>query len=377
MLAGCGAGEAGESDESTPHGYVEGAEETAEPQWRLVVADAESGALRMLDPATEEITEAGEVPGVREAVTDGRFVYLGTGAEATVFDSGAWTVDHGDHVHYYRTEPDMLGTTGAGDGLRAAGDQAVTALTTDDGSHVLDRNALEEDGEVSEAATVDGAAALSLNERLLVAGTGESGAFQVLARDGEPAESEVTEDCPDPEAQASTRRGAVFGCSDGAVVVTEEDGGDLAAERIPYPDGADPVRSFHHRPTTPVLAGETGDGAVRVLDIAAEAWTPIDTEEPVLAASAAGEDLPVLVLGADGALRSYDPESGEELAGTDLLEAPSGGASEPRIRIDTSRAYVNDPAGRVVHEIDYNDDLRVARTFEFDITPDLMVETGW
>lgn len=186
MLAGCGAGEAGESDESTPHGYVEGAEETAEPQWRLVVADAESGALRMLDPATEEITEAGEVPGVREAVTDGRFVYLGTGAEATVFDSGAWTVDHGDHVHYYRTEPDMLGTTGAGDGLRAAGDQAVTALTTDDGSHVLDRNALEEDGEVSEAATVDGAAALSLNERLLVAGTGESGAFQVLARTVSP-----------------------------------------------------------------------------------------------------------------------------------------------------------------------------------------------
>ncbi|SCG06430.1 hypothetical protein GA0115255_121493, partial [Streptomyces sp. Ncost-T6T-2b] len=29
-----------------------------------------------------------------------------------------------------------------------------------------------------------------------------------------------------------------------------------------------------------------------------------------------------------------------------------------------------------VYEIDYNDDLRVARTFDVDVRPSLMVETG-
>ncbi|RNL82634.1 hypothetical protein [Halostreptopolyspora alba] len=378
LLAGCGAGaeRTADNEEATPHGYVEGAEETAEPQWRLVMAETDSGALRMLDPVTEEVSEVGEVPGVREATTDGRFVYLGTGTTATVFDSGTWTVDHGDHAHYYRAESDLVGQTDAGGGLRVAKDSAITALISDGGASVLDRGALEDDGEITEVASVDGAAALALGERLLVAGAEGAEAVRVLDREGGQAKAGIDQDCPDPEGQASTGRGAVFGCSDGALVVTE-DGGEFSAERVPYPDDTEPVRSLDHRPTTPVLAGENSDGEVWVLDIAEEAWTRIDTDGPALAVSAAGERMPVLVLGEDGALSSHDPESGEEIARTELIEPPDGDAPKPRVWIDTSRAYVNDPVGRVVHEIDYNDDLRVARTFELDFRPDLMVETGW
>lgn len=379
VLTGCGAGAGQTADdrEATPHGYVEGAEETAEPQWRLVMADTGNGALHMLDPAAEEVTEVGEVPGVREATTDGRFVYLGTGTTATVLDSGTWTVDHGDHVHYYRTEPGTVGQTDAGNGLRAAGDSAVTALTSDDGTSVLDRDALADDGEITETASVDGTATVPLEERLLVAGAGGSASVQVRTRDGEPAEDEVGQDCPDPRGQASTRRGAVLGCSDGALVVTEEDEEGLATTRVPYPDGTGPVRSLDHRPTAPVLAGENSEGEVWALDIAEESWTRLDTDDPILAVSAAGEDMPVLVLAEDGSLRSHDPETGEETARTELLENPGGDFPSPRIRTDTSRAYVNDPADRTVHEIDYNDDLRVARTFDLGFRPDLMVETGW
>jgi hypothetical protein len=95
----------------------------------------------------------------------------------------------------------------------------------------------------------------------------------------------------------------------------------------------------------------------------------------------------VLTLGADGTLRSWDAGTGEETAATALLAEPPPGdggdgrdGAEPRpgpvIELDASRAYVNDPAAGVVHEIDYHDALRVARTFTLDITPDLMVETG-
>jgi hypothetical protein len=44
--------------------------------------------------------------------------------------------------------------------------------------------------------------------------------------------------------------------------------------------------------------------------------------------------------------------------------------------VDTVRAYVNDPAGKAVHEIDYNDDLRLARSFKLPFAPAHMVETG-
>ncbi|MFD2400153.1 hypothetical protein ACFSVJ_29850 [Prauserella oleivorans] len=48
----------------------------------------------------------------------------------------------------------------------------------------------------------------------------------------------------------------------------------------------------------------------------------------------------------------------------------------PVILVDTSRAYVNDPGGRRVYEVDYNDRLRIARTFDLDVTPSHVVETG-
>ncbi|MQA93980.1 MAG: hypothetical protein GEV11_04800 [Streptosporangiales bacterium] len=90
-----------------------------------------------------------------------------------------------------------------------------------------------------------------------------------------------------------------------------------------------------------------------------------------------GADGPVLVLGTDGTPRSYDPESGGALGETELLDALKPRAPRPMIQVDTARAYVSDPAGQAIHEIDYNDDLRRARTFELGFSPAHLVETGW
>ncbi|GAB3213368.1 hypothetical protein SAMN02745673_01432 [Marinactinospora thermotolerans DSM 45154] len=365
------------SPEATPHGYVEGAQEMAEPQWRLVMADTADGALYTLDPATEEVAEVGRAEGVREVATDGRFAYFGGAAGTAILDSGTWTVDHGDHSHYYVAETRLVGEVEAGAGLEVTGDLAVSTLSSDGGATVLDRPALE-DGEITETAALDEEVALAYGGHLLVV---DGDGVRLLDRAGEPVRATVEEDCPSPQGQAVTRRGAVLGCSDGALLVTEGEGEDAVpvVEKIPYPEDADagPVESLEHRPGTPVLAGRAGDEGVWVLDIAAREWTLLDTG-PTVAVSAAGEDMPVLVLGADGTLRSYDPATGEETAATELMEPPAeDAATAPVIRIDTARAYVNDPAAGAVHEIDYNDDLRLARTFEPGFTPDLMVETGW
>ncbi|GAA3722863.1 outer membrane protein assembly factor BamB/predicted small secreted protein [Spinactinospora alkalitolerans] len=389
LLAGCGTADgvgAPVPEEQTQHGYVEGAEEAAEPQHRLVIADTRTGAVHVLDLITEEATEVDRIDGVGGVHGDGRFAYLTAedGAAVHVVDSGAWTVDHGDHSHYYRAETRSVGTV-EGNGLRGVGtDTAVTALSFADGRvSVLDRPALEE-GDIAEAAALDGrdGAALPYAGHLLVPAVGDGGGgtapVEALTRGGEPS-AWIEEPCPDLQGQAVTRRGAVFGCSDGALLVTE-DGDALRGERIDYPEEVpedERAREFQHRPGGSTLAAKAGERGVWVLDTAAKEWTLLETG-PAVAVNAVGEGAPVLVLTEDGTLRAFDPETGEQTAETELLDAPLTGseAAPPVIRVDTGRAYVNDPAADAVHEVDYNDDLRIARTFDLGFTPDLMVETG-
>ncbi|TDC68211.1 hypothetical protein E1283_27750 [Streptomyces hainanensis] len=388
LLAGCGGGsgggdrpgdgDGGSEAPEVPHGYVAGAEEAAEPQPRLVVAEAGTGAVRVLDLATEDVTEVDAVDaaaGVDRLTGDGRYGYLATAdGTVTVVDGGAWTVDHGDHAHYYRAEPRTVGELpGGGALLGAHADVVVTALTYDDGSVVLlDREALGA-GEIAEAARFDadaGAAAVPFEGRVLVPGA-ESVA--VYDREGTRVGA-LDQPCPEPAGAASTRYGVVLSCADGALLVTADDaeGGDaLVGEPIGYPEGTEPADragAFGLRPGSGTVVAPAGERDVWTLDLAERAWTRTGTG-PVLAAAAPGDGATVLALALDGTLRAYALGGTEKAAAADPVTGPV-------LAIDTSRAYVNDPAAGVVHEYDYADDLRLARTLDPGVTPDLLVETG-
>ncbi|MFC5753754.1 hypothetical protein [Actinomadura rugatobispora] len=381
LLAGCGgdsgSGGASAAPQQTPHGYVHGAEEAAEPQWRLILAEPDGGAVHTLDPATGKAAAVGTVHGIEAVGSDGRFAYLATGGGVRVLDTGVWTVDHGDHVHYYRARARMLdlvpGTGGAADVPGIAGDLALTALSAREGVRVLDRKSLDDTGRIAEPVKVAGRVAVPYDEHLLVASAGE-GRVTVHDRTGREV-SRFSEPCPDPRGQATTRRGAVVGCADGALLVTGKDGA-FTANKIAYP-GTVPederAAEFRHRPGSPVLAAKAGAKGTWVLDLAARKWTRVGSG-PALAVNAVGEDAPVLLLGRDGTLHSYDPASGEQEASRRILGEPGG---EAVIEVDSARAYVNDAAGKAIHEIDYNDDLRLARTFDLPFAPVHMVETGW
>lgn len=366
-VAACGSEEPAES---VPHGYVEGAEESASAQPRLVLADRDTGAVRLLDVVTEEIADLEPVPGVTGIAGDGRYAYLAAGGATTVVDSGSWVVDHGDHVHYYRAQPRPVGVVD-GSVRSAHSDPVVSAAVLDTGSTVpVDRAALDE-GELHTGPVVKGVA-IPYGGHLLVASPG-SAQIEVRTRENEPVET-LTPRCPNPGGTTVTRRGAVFSCGDGALLVTERDE-RFAAEKLPYPAGTTgSVAEFHHRPSSDVLVA-VRESRVLVLDIARRTWRPIETE-PVTAATTAGAGTAILALTPDGVLHAYDPATGAETAHHRVLSAPVDPAAVPVLLVDSERAYLNDPARREVHEIDYADDLRVARTFSFDIDPDLMVETG-
>ncbi|WP_413755302.1 hypothetical protein [Streptomyces sp. MMBL 11-3] len=369
----------------TPHGYVEGAREAAEQQSRLVLNDPGSGDSRVLDLVSGKVHESARVEGAVRLGTDGRFGYLHTSGGTHVLDSGAWMVDHGDHVHYYSAAVRDVGELPAGGRAQVRSDAVVTAVTGEDGRGVLyDRSALEK-GKIAKSRSLSGTysgAVLPYEEHLLAfADEGGTTKLVVLDRAGRRVAAPDVE-CEGPRGDAVTRRGAVLGCADGALLVRAEDGG-FTAEEIPYGQDVrarERATDFRQRPGSDTLTAPAGDDAVWILDVTERAWTRVETG-PVIAAGTAGEGSPLLVLETDGALHGYDVATGKRTARTKTLltgkgRAGTGGGPVPVIEVDRSRAYVNDPLGKKVFEIDYNDSLRVARTFGLDIEPVLMAETG-
>ncbi|MGW7340912.1 hypothetical protein [Streptomyces sp. NPDC054808] len=393
LTAGCAGRDDGPESPSeaasgpaTPHGYVEGAAEAAEQQSRLLLGDTATGETRVLDLITGKVHETARRASVTDLTTDGRFGYFHGSAGTHVLDSGAWMVDHGDHVHYYRAKTREVGELPGGVGTSVRSDTGVTVVTGEDGTAgAYPRGDLEK-GKVGTPVTLPGIYAgpvIPYAEHLVALTEDGEGPAQVvvLDRSGRRVASPESA-CRDPQGDAVTRRGIVLACADGALLVHEDDGA-FGVEKIPY--GRDVPKTeratqFRHRPGSSTLTASAGKEAVWVLDVTERAWTRVETG-PVVAANTAGEGAPLVVLESDGALHGYDTAGGKEIAVTkplieDASDADPGTSAAPVIEIDRSRAYLNDPTGRRVYEIDYNDNLRVARTFDLDVRPSLMVETG-
>lgn len=370
------------SASTTPHGHVEGAEEAAEQQSRLLLNDPSGGDTRVLDLVTGELRTTAPVKGAVRLGTDGRFGYLHTATTTHVLDGGAWMVDHGDHVHYYRAPIRDVGELPADHTAQVRSDAAVTAVTDGEGRAALyERAALEAAG-IGDARALPGTytgALVPYAEHLvgLVADAGDAAEVIVLDREGARVAVPDAE-CAAPRGDAVTGRGVVLGCADGALLIGERDG-VFTIEEIPY--GAEVPEqeragAFRGRPGSDTLTAPAGEDAVWVLDVGGRTWTRVATG-PVVAANTAGEGSPLLVLKSDGTLRGHDIGTGEQIARTErLLTGEQGAGTAPVIEVDRSRAYVNDPHGKRVFEIDHNDSLRIARSFDLDIEPHLMAETG-
>ncbi|WP_151480784.1 hypothetical protein [Streptomyces albicerus] len=371
---------------SAPHGYVEGAQEKAEQQSRLLLNDPGTGNTQVLDLITGKTHEVSRTTGTTGLTTDGRFGYFHTSGGTHVLDGGAWMVDHGDHIHYYRAAIREVGELPGDSGARVRSDAAVTAVTDEDGRASVYRRAELEKGKVGSPHALPGTHAgvvVPYAEHLLsLTDSGQDAAqLAVYDREGKRVASPDAA-CEDPRGDAVTRRGVVLGCTDGALLVRETDGA-FTAQRIPYGEDV-PAKEratvFRHRPGSDTLTAAAGDRAVWVLDVTERTWTRVKTG-PVVSANTAGEGSVLIVLETDGSLHGYDITTGKQVSKTKRLltgvpKSGTEGNAGPVIEVDRSRAYLNDPQGKRVYEIDYNDNLRIARTFDLDIEPALMVETG-
>lgn len=349
-----------------------GAAEVAAPARALVVA-GEDGAATLLDLETEERTALADArDDLVRIQSDGRLLYLAHGAggraSVEVIDTARWTVPHGDHSHSFRGEPHVLGTLdGSGIPRVAAGEQRAALLFDDevvtlahdalgDGLGVAPRIAAEATGPV-----------IPYAGHLLVPTDGAT--IQVADGDGTPVSGEGVP-CSAVTDADITRVGAVFSCAEGAVLFTRAVGGAVVGESIPSPAGAAPTQ-LSGRTDRPDLAGVAADGAW-LLDVRQRTWTPLVSEVPLVRAAAVGDDDGrTVAIDAEGRIRVLASD-GAVLARTEPLVAASlaDAASRDRVQliVDGRYAYVSDPAGGVVRELDHRDDLRVSRTFT-DLDP--------
>lgn len=402
LLTGCmapagspaGPASSGPPAAETPHGYVAGAAEAAEPQARLTAVSAD-GQVSVTDPADESVTELGTFPGVKAATGTGRFVFLSNPEDGTVHvvDAGGWTVNHGDHRHYYSAEPRVVGSINGPDPGSIASNDGRSAVFFGDGTvAVLDHEDLGA-GTVTETRFTVAAhrgVAVPFGDSVLVSaaepGAEHASAVGLYSADGRRAGITGAR-CPELEGHAVTRTGAVFGCADGALVITAGDSGAPVARHIPYPDtddgaapGVERARAFDHRPGSNELAAVAGTAGAWHFDAAAEAWQLLATPEPLLTAAAAGDGTRVLGLGTGGTLFALNTGPVPAVSPVDtsrhLLAGPAAPDTVPGLEIDPERAYINDEHSGSIVEIDYADGLRTARELDPGLPARLIVETG-
>jgi hypothetical protein len=365
LVTACGADEPVAADDSstTPHGYVEGAEEVSDTQYRLVVGDAGSGALSVVDLLSGQARNAGRAPGMTGLDGDGRYAYAVTPSATHVVDSGGWTVDHTDHVHYYSAPTREIGEIPVGGTLLGVhADATRTALTYDDTVVVLDRDA-QDDGKTRVAHRLPrqgaGAAVVPLAGKVLVPTD-----TTIEVRDTPDAAATQTVPCRAPSASSVARRGAVFACADAAVVISSRG----RVTTIPFPAGTDRIDRLAHRPGANGVVA-TGRTTRLLLDLTARTATPLPADMPAVATTA-GETGP-LVSVTDGAV-----EVRRDASAPPIRTALPGVRSAGDVQIDTDRSYVNDPDSNRVFEIDHRDNGRIARVIETPGTASMFVETG-
>lgn len=327
---------------------------------------------------------------------DGRHVMVTEGDAFRVFDGGLQAESHGDHSHYYASEPaftDVSYTAAKPGHAVAHGDH--TALFGDgDGSiQIIESDAIAEPGAPVEKLAADAphhgvAVRLSDGSVLHTQGTTEARTtVQVRAADKVIAE---TTDCPATHGEATAKPTAggdvaVIGCANGAVVYRDGAFHKVAIEgsygrsgtlsgsptsTVVLADYKVDEAAEHEHPTQVALI-DTTDASLRLVDLGASYW---------FRSLARGPHGEALVLTTDGAVQVIDPEMGTVTASIPAIgawqENEDWHAPGPILKVSGERAYVTDAAADELVVIDLHD-LDVVERHALGVTPfEIAIVTG-
>ena len=324
---------------------------------RVVADDAIDGFTR--------VNPAGDGRHVLVTVPEG-FQVLDTAADPALTDA-VFPADTGGHAVVH-------GDTTA---LFADGSGDVTVFEHDD----LDGATLPEvETTESEAAHHGVAIVLEDGTLLTTIGTEESRSG-VRALDESGKELTRSEDCPSVHGEGAVQdEVAVFGCTDGALVYQ-----DGAFTKIDAPTEYGRTGNLFTTETSSIAVGDYNDDPdsegylldqVALIDAASGEYRVTDMPEGVgftFRDIARGPDDEAVILGSDGALHTFDVETGEPIETFDVIEAWEGPAewqdAHPALKVVGDVAYVTDPAERKLHAVDLTTGKVVASSDELPGVP--------
>lgn len=386
VVAGCGSTDTAQDSPVESTGSAQpgsdlaaeaGSTEVQGPQPRLVVADADSGKIDVLDLATEATVHSFDVENASRVTTiNGRYIVATDDDRARFLDPGSWTIEHGDHSHSYTKDPVDLGALeGESPAHVIAGDRKVAVFFDGAGTaDVVDFDSLGA-GDTAVAATVDTdphhGIAVPLSDHVVVStgGTEDDLPTGLELRDsaGNPVRA-LDASCPEMHGEAVFSSYFVVACADGVVKV-DATNDEFSTIKFAYPNPDARAFTFAEGTRGSLVAAPTETG-VLVLDTRTGEWVQARTELESLSTGVSSDGKTILSLQADGTFRVFDAITGAEMSSTPVLSAPYDEADPaPSLHVAGTRAYVADPAGNAVIEIDYRDSGRVARTFDFDFMP--------
>ena len=411
-LAACGSPESGSDDAEEAGAGTENAadesagEESGGEEVEVATLDPRivltyDGGVMTLDTGNGEVVDDVELEGylrVNQA-GDGRHVLVTTPDGFQAYDSGLSAVAHGDHYHYYESDPsltnlvfpaDHAGHVVTHDGVTALFADGTGEVTFFDPADLAEGEATDAGDLIADTWTAPEAhhgVAVPLHDRLVVTDGNEDSRSGVRLLDADREEVTATDDCPGVhgEAAAADDR-VVFGCENGPVVL---DGEEFV--KVPVQDEYARSGNLFGTPDSPIVLGDykvdadaelerperialidSGDASLELVDLGASYS---------FRSLARGPEGEALVLTTDGALRVIDEETGEETASIPVVEEweepVEWQEARPAVRVADSIAYVTEPATDQVHAVDLSAG-EVVQSYDLPHTPDeLAVSTGF
>lgn len=297
----------------------DGVHELAEPALQITTL-LPDGAVVQLDLASGESAEIARIAPAERVVGDGRYLFALRPGSVTIVDTGAWTWNHGDHVHYYRGEARVVGDVeGAGSPTVVPGERSIgihfDGRPTAAAEAVLVKTAPLADGEIVElfriGAEADAPLVVPLAYGAWVAESDTAGPPATLREVDENGRRGGETACRSARGPIATVVGVVVECHDGALLAV--DGRPGRVERIPLPGeaaspGSSTLAGREGRPTVAALAGKDG---IRLLDTRDRQWRHLTSDVPLVAVTAVDDrDGHVVAVTAEGAVWVLADEGG-------------------------------------------------------------------
>lgn len=391
-VTACSQTSAGEDTEQEESADAEQSEDTANresvensaAQPRLGVTY--DGGVAILDGETLETVDDFEAEGFLRLnpAGDGRHMFLTQGESFRLLDAGTWGMAHGDHNHYYTTEPLLTDITVDGpEPGHAVAHDGIGALFFDGSGeiHTFDLADLDPqvpfETEMAETQEAHHGVAVAFEDGSrfeTIGNVDDRSGARVL--DSEENEIASNEDCPGVHGEAAGPDGVVaVGCEDGALVWDGEEFTKIDAG----PEYARTGNLFPAEDSNIMLGdyNEDEEGApmteVALVDVDAGEITTADIGSAYNFRSLArGPEGDALVLAEDGQLHVLDPETGEETDALQVIdewtEPEAWQEPRPAIQVVDDIAYITDPEEQVIHAVDLTE-LEIIETAELEFVP--------